>query len=74
MDMMTLTQNIKELALKSDLHLVSFAPANPFECYRWQDSVMRDPRLTMMNARSIVVVGVSELKFLNLCRICVVTF
>ncbi len=69
MDMMTLTQNIKELALKSDLDLVGFAPADPFEGYRWQDSVMRDPRLTMMDARSVVVVGVSELKFLRETKI-----
>ena len=65
MDTMTLTQNIKELALKSEFDLVGFAPADPFEGYRWQDSLMRDPKLTMTDAKSLVIVGVSELKFLK---------
>lgn len=65
MDMMTLTQNIKQIAINSGLDLVGIAPADPFENYRWPDSAMRDPRLTMTDARSLVVVGVSELKFLK---------
>jgi epoxyqueuosine reductase len=62
---LTLTQNIKQIAINSGLDLVGIAPADPFEDYRWQDSAMRDPRLTMTDARSLVVVGVSELRFLK---------
>lgn len=54
---MTLTEEIKLIAIKSGLDLVGIAPADPFEGYRWQDSKMRDPGLTMIDARSIVVVG-----------------
>lgn len=66
---MTLTQNIEQIVIKSGLDLVGIAPADPFEGYRWQDSVMHNPRLTSMDARSIVVVAVSELKFLRETKI-----
>ena len=62
---MDLTAQLKQFALVSGFDLVGIASAEPFDGYHWQDSVMRDPKLTMADARSTVVVGVSELKFLK---------
>ena len=69
MNLMALTQDIKQIAIKSDLDLVGIAHADPFEGYRWYDSAMCDPKLEMTEARSIVVAGINELKFLKETKI-----
>ncbi|MFB0519493.1 MAG: epoxyqueuosine reductase [Acidobacteriota bacterium] len=62
---MKLTEKVKEVGLSSGLDLVGIAPADSFEGYRWEDSVMRDPKLSMPEARSLVIVGVCDLKKLR---------
>ena len=62
---MKLTKRVKEVALLSGLDLVGIASADSFEGYRWKDSIMRDPKLSMTEARSLVVVGVCDLKKLT---------
>lgn len=62
---MKLTERVKEVALSSGLDLVGIAPADSFEGYRWKDSIMRDPKLSMPEARSFVIVGVCDLKKLR---------
>ncbi len=42
------------------MDLVGIAGAESFDGYRWQDSVMRDPHLTLPEAKAIVIVGVHE--------------
>ena len=59
------TERLKEVALSSGLDLVGIASADSFEIYRWKDSVMRDPQLSMPEARSLVIVGVCDLKKLR---------
>lgn len=59
-ELQSLSNLIKETALASGLDLVGIAGADPFEGYRWQESVMRDPSLTLTDARAIVIVGVCE--------------
>ncbi len=62
---MNLSEKIKKVALESGLDLVGITPADPFEGYRWKDSIMRDPRLTFPDARSLVVVGYCDLRTLK---------
>lgn len=59
------TERLKEVALSSGLDLVGIASADSFEVYRWKDSVMRDPKLSMPEARFLVIVGVCDLKKLR---------
>lgn len=59
------TERLKEVALSSGLDLVGIASADSFEVYRWKDSVMRDPKLSMPEARFLVIVGACELKKLR---------
>jgi len=62
---MKLTEKVKEVALSSGLDMVGIASADSFEEYRWKDSVMRDPSLSMPEARSLVIAGVCDLKKLR---------
>jgi epoxyqueuosine reductase len=62
---MDLAERLRQIASDSGLDLVGFASAEAFEDYRWQDSFMRNPKLTLADAQSILVVGVNELKFLK---------
>lgn len=62
---MKLTERVKEVALSSALDLVGIASADSFEGYRWKDSIMRNPKLSMPEAKSLVVVGVCDLKKLR---------
>jgi epoxyqueuosine reductase QueG len=59
---MSLSERIKKVALESGLDLVGIAPAAPFEGYRWKESIMRNPRLTMSDAQSLVIVAACDLK------------
>jgi len=62
---MKLTDRIREIALSSGLDLVGIASGDSFKGYRWKDSIMRDPKLSMPEARSLVIVGVCDLKKLR---------
>lgn len=62
---MNISERIKKAALSSGLDLVGIAPADSFKEYRWKDSIMRDPTLSMADAKSLVIVGVSDLKKLK---------
>lgn len=60
-----LTEKVKKTALSSDLDMVGIAPAEPFTGYRWETLSMRDPKLSMPGARSLVIVGVCDLNKLK---------
>lgn len=62
---MNLTKRVKEVALSSGFDLVGIASADAFAEYRWQDSLMRDPQLSLPDAKALVIVGVSDLKQLR---------
>ena len=62
---MNISERIKKVALSSGLDLVGIATADLFKGYRWKDSIMRDPKLSMTDAKSLVIVGVSDLKKLK---------
>jgi epoxyqueuosine reductase len=62
---MNLSKKIKKIALESGLDLVGIAPAAPFESYRWKDSIMRNPKLTLPDVRSLVIVGYYDLRTLK---------
>jgi len=51
---MTLTEKVKEVAMSSGLDLVGIASADAFEGYRWGHLIMRNPRLSMSEAKSLV--------------------
>jgi len=62
---MKLTEKLKEVALSSGLEMVGIASADFFEGYHWKDSIMRDPKLSVPEARSLVIAGVCDLKKLR---------
>lgn len=62
---MKLSEKVKEVASSSGLDLVGIASADSFAGFRWKDSVMRDPRLSVPEARSLVIAGVCDLKMLQ---------
>ncbi len=62
---MTLTERVKEVALLSGLDLVGIASADVFEGYRWGHLIMRNPKLSMPEAKSLVIVAVCDLKKLR---------
>jgi epoxyqueuosine reductase len=62
---MDLTKRVKEVALNSGLDLVGISHADSFKEFRWQDSIMRDPKLSVADALSIVVVAQCDLKKLK---------
>lgn len=62
---MNLTERIREVAFSSGLDVVGITSADSFEGYRWTDSIMRDPKLSMPEALSLVIVGVCDLKKLR---------
>lgn len=57
-----LTEEVKRVAFSSGLDMVGISPAGPFTGYRWRTSKMRDPRISMPVAKSLVIVGVCDLK------------
>ncbi len=62
---MTLTEKVEEVAMSSGLDLVGIASADAFEGYRWGHLIMRNPRLSMSEAKSLVIVAVCDLKKLR---------
>ena len=62
---MTLTERVNEVAVSSGLDLVGIASADAFEGYRWGNSIMRNPKLSMPEAKSLVIVAVCDLKKLR---------
>jgi len=62
---MKLTEKVKKFALSSNFDMVGIAPAEPFAGYRWKTSSMRDPKLSMPEAKSLVIVGVCDLNKLK---------
>jgi epoxyqueuosine reductase len=62
---MTLTEKVKEVALLSGLDLVGIASADVFEGYRWGHLIMRNPKLSMPEVKSLVIVAVCDLKKLK---------
>ncbi len=53
-----LSENIKNLARNIGLDAVGFAAANEFSGYLLEDHPRRDPKLTLPQAKSIVVAGI----------------
>jgi epoxyqueuosine reductase len=60
-----LSDQIRNVAKGSGLSLVGIAPAEPFEGFRWIHSLMRDPGLTICDAKSVILAGVCELSILQ---------
>ena len=54
-----LSQKIQSRAAEIGLDVLGITEATPFTDYRMQESIRRDPRLTMPAARSIIVAGVT---------------
>jgi len=48
------------VAKGSGLSLVGIAPAEPFAGYRWNHSLMRDPKQSIATAKSVIIAGVCE--------------
>jgi epoxyqueuosine reductase len=57
-DKATLSQKIRSLADKSGIDVIGFAAATEFPGYRIKSSQRRDPKLSMPDAKSIIVVGI----------------
>jgi epoxyqueuosine reductase len=65
----TLSDQIRQVAYKSGLKLIGIATADTFSDYRWSHTLMRDPCLTMPDAKSLIIVAVCELNYLKETRI-----
>jgi epoxyqueuosine reductase len=61
----TLSDQIRHVADKNGLKLIGIAPAYAFSDYRWGHTVMRDPGLTMPDAKSLIIACVCELNYLK---------
>jgi len=55
---MTLSENIKELAESTGIDILRFAEASAFEGYLLRHSKRRDPRLSLPEAKTLIVTGV----------------
>ncbi len=64
-NLVILSDQIRNVGDRSGFILFGIAPAEPFEGYRWNQSLMRDPRLTISDAKSVILVGVCELSILR---------
>jgi epoxyqueuosine reductase len=60
-----LSDQIRNVGDRSGFILFGIAPAEPFEGYRWNQSLIRDPRLTISDAKSVILVDVCELSILR---------
>ena len=54
----TLTQELTRLAQESGLDVIGFADASVFTGYRLGHSVRRDPKLSLTEAKTIIVAGI----------------
>lgn len=58
MDKAALSQMVRNLAYEMGIDVIGFADASPFTDYRIKNSKRRDPKLSMPDAKSIIVVGI----------------